>query len=240
MKKLILIILKNLYYIPFAWLKLSYFAKHVERYPEQKRYSFIRKIVKRTINSGKIIVNVYGEEYIPQEDGYIILSNHQGLFDGFAIVQAMDKPFSTVFKKELGNVPFLKQILSCAEAISLDRDDIRQGLEVINKVAEEVKKGRNFMIFPEGTRSKNGNELLDFKGGSLKGAIKAKCPILPIALIDSYKVFDNNSFGKATVQVHIMRPLQYEEYRDMSASQIANVVKASIEETIKIHISLAK
>ena len=86
-------------------------------------------------------------------------------------------------KKEVANIPFLKQVFACMKAIPLDRSDIRQGMKVILQVSEEVKNGRNYLIFAEGTRSKNQNHLLDFKGGSFKSAVKAKCPIVPIALI---------------------------------------------------------
>lgn len=235
MKRIILIILRNLYRIPFIWFKLCHYAKHSDRYSEKQKYSFIRKIARWMVNGGRITLEVYGAEHIPQESGFMIFPNHQGLFDGFAIVQALEVPFSTVYKKELENVPFMKQVFSCVKAIPLNREDIRQGLEVINKVADEVKEGRNFMIFSEGTRSKNGNQLLDFKGGSFKSAIKAKCPIMPIALIDSYKVFDVHSIKRITVQVHLLEPLQYEDYKEMKAAQIASVVKESIEKTVEKH-----
>lgn len=101
------------------------------------------------------------------------------------------------------------------------------------EVAEEVKKGRAYLIFPEGTRSKMGNRLLDFKGGSFKCAMKAKCPIVPVALIDSYKSFDTNSIEKLTVQVHYLKPLMYEEYKDMKSTEIAALVKKRIEDTIE-------
>ena len=52
-------------------------------------------------------------------------------------------------------------------SLSIDRDDIRQSMKVIQQVTEEVKQGKNFLIFAEGTRSKDGNRLLDFKGGEL-------------------------------------------------------------------------
>ena len=55
---------------------------------------------------------------------------------------------------------------------------------------KEVKNGRNYLIFAEGTRSKHGNHPQEFKGGSFKAAMKAKCPIVPVALIDTYKAFD--------------------------------------------------
>ena len=136
-------------------------------------------------------------------------------------------------KKEVENVPFLKQVFACMKAIPLDRNDLRQGLQVIKQVAEEVKEGRNYLIFAEGTRSRKGNQLLDFKGGSFKSAVKAQCPIVPVALIDSYKSFDTNSIKKLTVQVHFLKPIPYEEYQGMKTTEIAAMVKQRIEETIK-------
>ena len=119
------------------------------------------------------------------------------------------------------------------KAIPLDRNDLRQGLQVIKQVAEEVKKGRNYLIFAEGTRSRKGNQLLDFKGGSFKSDVKAQCPIVPVALIDSYKSFDTNSIKKLTVQVHFLEPIPDVEYQGMKTTEIAAMVKGRIEDTIR-------
>ena len=135
-------------------------------------------------------------------------------------------------KKEVANVPLLKQTFKCMKAYMIDREDIRQSMQVIMDVTEEVKKGRNYLIFAEGTRSKMGNKLLEFKGGSFKAATKAKCPIIPIALIDSFKPFDTNSIAPVTVQVHFLEPIYYEEYQNMKTTEIAKEVKRRIEETI--------
>ena len=97
------------------------------------------------------------------------------------------------------------------KAFMIDRDDVKQSMQVIINVIKEVKAGRNYLIFAEGTRSRKGNQLLDFKGGSFKSAVKAQCPIVPVALIDSYKSFDTNSIKKLTVQVHFLEPIPYEE-----------------------------
>ena len=75
-------------------------------------------------------------------------------------------------------------------AYMIDREDIRQSMQVIIDVSKEVQNGKNYLIFAEGTRSKNGNQIGSFKGGSFKAATKAKCPIVPVALIDSFKPFD--------------------------------------------------
>ena len=129
----------------------------------------------------------------------------------------------------------LKQVIAALKSLSIDRDDIRQSMQVINQITEEVKKGRNFLIFPEGTRSKQGNKLLPFKGGTFKSAVKAKCPIVPCALIDSFKPFDQNSIAPVTVKLIYLPPIYYEEYAQMKTTEIAEIVKKRIEEAIEEH-----
>ena len=201
MKRILLMVLRNLWFVPYGWFKLCYTAVHVEKYTED------------------------GVENIPKQDGFMFFPNHQGLYDVLAIIEVCPRPFSVVMKKEVANVPFLKQVFACMKAISLDRNDLRQWLQVIKQVAEEVKKGRNYLIFAEGTRSR--------KGGSFKSAVKAQCPIVPVALIDSYKSFDTNSIKKLTVQVHFLEPIPYEEYQGMKTTEIAAMVKGRIEDTIR-------
>lgn len=104
---------------------------------------------------------------------------------------------------------------------------------IINQVAEEVKKGRNFLIFAEGTRSKMGNKLLPFKGGTFKSALKSKCPIVPCALIDSFKPFDEKSIARVTVKLIYLKPMYYDEYAFMKTNEIAEEVKRRIEEAIE-------
>ncbi len=232
MKRIILMVLMNLWYVPYGLTMLIRTAAHPERYTVQERYNVVKKIDNRAIRGGRIEIEGHGVENLPEEDGFLLFPNHQGLFDVLAIMQIMDRPISVVLKKELANIPFLKQIFACLDAIALDRSDARQGMKVILEVAEQVKKGRNYLIFAEGTRSRQGNRLLEFKGGSFKSATKAKCPIVPVALLDSYKAFDTGSIAKQKVQVHFLKPLMYEEYKDMKTTEIAAEVKARIEAKI--------
>ena len=141
-------------------------------------------------------------------------------------------PLGAVLKKELYNVPFLHQIALCTQSYAMDREDVRQSLTVIQNVTEEVKKGRNYLIFPEGTRSKLGNEMLEFHGGSFRCATKSKCPVVPIALIDSFKVLDQKGSKSVTVQIHYLEPIPYEAYADMKTVEVAALVKERIQETI--------
>ena len=111
---------------------------------------------------------------------------------------------------------------------------------MIINVSNDVKAGKNFLIFPEGTRSKEGNHVQEFKGGSFKAATKAKCPIIPVALVDSFKPFDTNSTRPVTVQVHFLKPMLYEDYKDMKTVEIATAVEQQIQETINKNLTKEK
>ena len=150
-----------------------------------------------------------------------------------SIIEACDIPFSVVAKIEVKNIPFLKQVFAILKAKFMDRDDIRQSLKIIQSVTDEVKEGRNYLIFPEGTRSRKGNEVGEFKGGSFKSAMNAKCPIVPVAMLNAYQAFDTNSIKPVTVQVHFLDPISYEDYQGMKSKEIAELVRGKIVATIE-------
>lgn len=232
MKRIIMMVFRNILLVPYLWIKLNWYASHVERYSEEKRYALLKRIVHAANRGGNLVIDAHGVENIPKESGYIYYPNHQGMYDVLALVDACPQPFSVVAKKELADIPFLKQVFACMKAFSIDREDIKQSMQVIINVTKEVKAGRNYLIFAEGTRSKQGNKPQEFKGGSFKAATKAKCPIVPVALIDAYKAFDTGSVKQLTVQVHFLPPIPYEEYKDMKTTEIAEEVKRRIEEKI--------
>ncbi|BDF31939.1 1-acyl-sn-glycerol-3-phosphate acyltransferase [Lachnospiraceae bacterium] len=233
MKRILLMVCRNIFLVPFMWVKLCYYASHVDKYSEEKRFEMLKFITTRANKGGNVTIEVHGKENIPEKDGFMFFPNHQGLYDVLAIIQACPRPFSVVAKKEVANIQFLKQVFACMKAYMIDRDDVRQAMQVIIDVADEVKNGRNYLIFAEGTRSRNGNEVQTFKGGSFKAATKARCPIVPVALIDSFVPFDSSTTKPVTVQVHFLKPLCYDEYKDMKTTEIAEQVKDAIQKTIQ-------
>lgn len=232
MRRIILMVFRNILLVPFMWFKLCYYASHVDKYTEEEHYKMIKFIDRRANKGGNVRIDIHGLENIPRKNGFMFFPNHQGLYDVLAIIEACPVPFSVVAKKEVAEVPFLKQIFACMRAYMLDRQDVRQALRIINSVANEVEKGRNYLIFPEGTRSKSGNRIGEFKGGSFKSATKSKCPIVPVALIDSFKPFDTKSIGHVTVQVHFLEPMYYDDYKGMKTTEIASLVHDRIQDTI--------
>lgn len=238
MNRIVLMVLRNFWKVPRAYWKLCHYAKHTDEYPEEEKYRHIQYILKTAVETGNIELKVHGKENIPKENGFLMYANHQGLFDIMAIAASCDNPLAAVLKKELAEIPFLKQVKECTHSFAMDREDIKQSMEVILNVIKEVKKGHNYLIFPEGTRSKKGNQMLEFHGGSFKCATKSKCPILPIALIDSFKVLDQKGCKPVALQIHYLKPIPYEEYQDMNTVELAAMVRSRIESVIKEHTDL--
>ena len=206
MKRILMMVLRNIILVPFMWCKLCYHAHHVDKYTEEEHYKMLKFIVRRANKGGNVTIAAEGLDNIPKENGFMFFPNHQGMYDVLAIMDVCPVPISVVAQKE---------------------------------VAKEVKAGRNYIIFPEGTRSRNGNKIGTFKGGSFKAATKARCPIVPVALIDSFKPFDTKSISKVTVQVCFLPPLYYDEYKDMKTTEIAAIVQERIRKTIEEKTELA-
>lgn len=233
MNRMAMIVLKNICRLPYAAAKLFRYATHPARYTREQKYRLVQYLAERIEKTGNVEIRVFGRENIPKEGGFIFYPNHQGMFDGVAMLRACDVPFSPVIKRELMEVPFVKWIMACLESLPMDREDVRQSIKVMQEVAERVGRKENCLIFPEGTRSRNGNRLLEFKNGSFKAAVKAQCPIVPVALVDSFKPFDRKGTDKVDVRVHILSPIAYREYQGMGTSKIAELVWRQIKEVVE-------
>lgn len=177
-------------------------------------------------------IEVHGRENLPAADGFIMFPNHQGLFDVLAVIEGCPHPFGVVIKKEAAGILLVKQVVKLLRGLSIDRKDTRSSLKLINQMTEEVRQGRNYLIFPEGTRSRKGNELLEFKAGTFKSAVNARCPIVPVALVNSFRPFDIHSIKDETVQVHFLEPIGYDQYIGMKTTEIAHLVHDRIQEEI--------
>lgn len=236
MKRILVMVLKNLIRIPYYAICLLLYSRENDRHSDQEKYNFLKKIVYYANRGGNVTIVSSGQDLLPEKNGFILYPNHQGMYDMLAIIDSFDRPLSAVLKKEVANVPFVKQIRKIMRALPMDREDVRQSMKVILQVAKEVEEGRIYAIFAEGTRSRKGNQLLDFKGGSFKAAMKSKCPIVPVALINSFVPFDSDSLEQVTVQVHYLKPIPYEEYKDMKTNEIAAMVKDKIQQKINEEI----
>lgn len=233
MIKFIYVILMNLFRAPYMIPKMRKEADHPERYTIEERYQLAKHCVRLMKMTGAIKTKAYGIENLPKEGGYMMYPNHQGKYDALGIIYTHKKPCSLVMDKAKSNTILVKEFVDLLDGKRLDKKDVRQALTVINEVSEDVKSGKIYILFPEGGYEfNNRNKVYDFKAGSFKIALKTKAPIVPVALIDSYRVFNSAWLGPVTTQVHYLKPITYEEYKGMKTQEIAAMVKDRISEKI--------
>ena len=192
------------------------------------------------MRNGRIKTESTGQELLPKEGGYVMYSNHQGKYDTLGIMISHPKPCTVVIDAYRSKLPITDTFIDLVQGSRLDKRDMKTQLKTILEIADAVKAGRRYIIFPEGGYDNNRNELQEFMAGSFKCAIRAKAPIVPVAIIDSYKPFGVNSLRKVTTQVHFLAPIYYEEYAKMRTVEIAKIVKARIAEAIEMHTQYAQ
>ena len=160
-------------------------------------------------------------------------SNPQGKYDTLGIMHSHPTPCTIVMDYTRSMLPIVNPFIDLVKGKRLDKKDVRQALTIINEVSEEVKQGKRYILFPEGGYEfNNKNHVCDFKAGSFKIALKTKAPIVPVALIDSYKVFNSFCLGPVTTQVHYLKPILYDEYGGLKTHEIADLVKVRIQEKL--------
>lgn len=227
------VIFANLFRAPYMLPYMSYMGAHPEKYSEERRYKMVNHIIDLMKKSGNIYTKGYGTENLPKEGGYIMYPNHQGKYDVLGMIHTHKKPCSFVMDEKRSHMPLVHQVVDLLQSKRMVLDDVRQSFQVINEVAEEVKQGKRYIIFPEGGYDeKKGNQVEKFKAGTFKSAVKAKCPIVPVALIDSYKVFLGHTLKRIETQVYYLKPLYYEDYKGLTTAQIANLVQEHITQAV--------
>ncbi len=233
MIKLIYVIFMNLFRAPYVIPRMRREADHPEQYSEEARYELARHVIRLMKLTGGVRTKASGTENLPKEGGYMMYPNHQGKYDALGIIHTHRNPCSLVMDKAKSNTILVREFVDLLQGKRLDKKDVRQALTIINEVSEEVKKGKRYILFPEGGYEfNNRNHVCDFKAGSFKIALKTHAPIIPVALYDSYRVFNSFSLGPVTTQVHYLKPILFEEYGTMRTQEIAALVKERIQEKI--------
>lgn len=231
--RIALIVLRLFLKVPYYIIRMAWSGKHATK---ENAFAYVKKTVRKANKVGRVTLDVHGLENLPKEDGFILYPNHQGMYDVMVFLDSCPRPFSFVAKYELRNVILLKQVMSALRCLTINRKDVRQGMKVIQEMSERVSNGENFLIFAEGTRSRMGNRMNEMKGGSFKAAVKAKCPIVPCALVDCFVPFDQKNTKPVTVKLFYLEPIPYEEYKDMKTVDIAKMVRERIEKVLNQYV----
>ncbi len=233
MLNLIIILIKNFYHAPYYILKMRKYADHPKKYSFKARYDLARKVISVMNRSAKISTKAYGLENLPKSGGYMMYPNHQGKYDVLGIMITHDVPCSFVMDKDKSYTMITREFTDLVQGKRLEINNPRQGIKVINQVSKEVAGGKIYILFPEGGYTfNNKNTVGEFKPGSFKIALKSKVPIVPVALVDSYKVYNSFHLGSVQTSVYYLEPILYDEYKNMKTVEIAKMVQERISKKI--------
>lgn len=231
MQKIILGIRYGLYMVKFGF-QGAFISINRKFKGENALKDYEHKIVmnwcKFTMKVLKMNLTIEGKENIPDK-ACCFIGNHQSILDIPVLLYSADRIIGFIGKKELLKVPIIGGWLRRTPSVAIDRSNVRGAIEVINKGAENLKDGKDMGIFPEGTRSKNG-QIGEFKKGSFKLATKAKAIIVPYTIIGIGKVLgDKRKVVDTDIKIIYHNPINCAE---LSREEIKELPK-TVEEIVK-------
>lgn len=213
-------------------------AKNKSKISLEKRHRFAMKFVHKYHKDMRLNVHTSGVEYMQdyKDKGCLIVGNHQGKSDAMTILLTLsDYTTSFVIADNASHAFFFGRVCDAMEAKRIVFEDLRSQAKVYNEIAKEVsEENRKYIIFPEAGYNDNKNELQGFHTPCFTTALKAKCPIVPVCLYDTWKVYHDDYQTKKILDIycHVLKPIEYEEFKDMNKQELCDLVKSKIQEKI--------
>ena len=195
-------------FFPFTLLAIGYCLIAALLGGEEHLHAGARQWARGCLWLGGVRLKVVGIEHLPAQGPVVYMSNHQGNFDIPALFAGLPVQFRWLAKAELFRIPLFGLTMRVAGYIPIERKDRRLAVQSMNLAAERVAAGTSLMIFPEGTRSPDG-QLLPFKKGGFILALQAQAPIVPIAIDGSAALMIKSSWmiRSGEIRLHIFPAL---------------------------------
>lgn len=173
---------------------------------EEMYYKEVRRWAEYTMKTLGIKIHTEGINNVP-DGNCLFVANHQSYVDIPLILSQIEKPIGFIAKKQLAKVPLMSFWMKKSHCVYLDRDSVRAAIDSINEGVKNLENYCSMVIFPEGTRSKC-DKIAEFKKGSMKLALKASVPIVPITICGTYKAYEEfNTVKPANVRLVIGKPI---------------------------------
>ncbi|GHV43836.1 1-acyl-sn-glycerol-3-phosphate acyltransferase [Bacteroidia bacterium] len=192
-------------------------------FPKARFAHAIPKIWARSVCFFLLIhVKIFGRENINTSQSYVYISNHQSIMDIFVIYGWLPSVFKWIMKAELFKIPFVGWACKAAGHIFIDRS---AGIEANRSVAaakQRLQGGMSVVIFPEGSRTRNG-QMLRFKRGAFRIAGDLRLPVLPITLKGSFERLPRNhgpKFTPGTIEMHIHSTIDMTNYQHENENEL--------------------
>ena len=175
-----------------------------------------------------------GLENIPKGTAVLYTGNHRSYADIPIIYMTVPGPTGFIAKDQIRKVPSLSWWMTNMNCLFLNRKDMRSGMKVILAAIDNIKAGYSMAVMPEGTRNHK-EEMLPFKEGTFKIALKTGCPIIPVAITNSDSIYELQKpfVRSAKVIVHYGKPIYPKDLTPEEAKTIGAHVRDIIAEMLK-------
>ncbi len=222
---------KWLFFLPFLAVNTVIFgviAVLVSTLINQRIGSYFGGVIWSRLNAclTPMFVSVKGREHIVKGRSYVIISNHQSLYDIFLIYGWLGIDIKWVMKKELARIPGIGFGSKKVGHIFLDRSNSRVALESLNEAKKKLVNGTSVVIFPEGTRSKTGQVGI-FKKGAFKLALDLGLPLLPVTITGTKDILPSGTAdlmpGRASMSIH--QPIEIHMHNEESLRVLMNMAR---------------
>ena len=191
----------------------------------------IRTWSKQLLQQVDIKLKVRGVERLDTSRTYVVMSNHQSLYDIPVLITALPLCLRMVAKAELFKVPLWSQAMKAAGFVPVHRGQRNKALQDLRAAQDALSRGINIWIAPEGTRSPDG-QLLQFKSGGFMLAAAAKVPVLPVTIDGTRNILPARALQfvrGVEVNVNIGEPIDSSRYLRKERSRFVEEVRSRIE-----------
>lgn len=173
-------------------------------------------------------IRVSGLEHLP-EGGAILVSNHQSLVDIPLFLAALPRQVRFLAKRELGRIPLFGSAMKKSGNLFIDREDPRDAVKLVREATERMERGQLVVIYPEGTRSRDGT-IGEFKPGAFYLARKTEAPLLPVYIDGGRKALPRGSllFRPSVLVMRVLPPVRGSGGRSLTRDEMAEETRRRI------------
>jgi len=212
---------------------LTLLDMYLFRRSERKAQVFPQMWGRSICRVANVTVRIEGAENLIPDQTYIFVGNHVSQFDIFSFQGYFPHDFRWIAKKELFRIPFFGSAMLRAGIVPIDRSHGREALKSLNRAAEQIARGTSVLIFPEGTRSKDGR-LHPFKTGAVMLAIKAGVQVVPIGFNGTYSILPKGKLlaDCGEIIIRIGKPIPTSSYKPSDKQELASQLHDLVAELL--------
>jgi 1-acyl-sn-glycerol-3-phosphate acyltransferase len=196
---------------------------------EDRAHRYLRHWARLSLRFAGIRITVAGREHLDLRKAYVFMANHTSFLDILLILACIPYNFRMIVKQEVFSLPFLGLAVRSSGQIPLDRDNPRKGLRSIKQAADLLRKGVSIVVFPEGTRSRDGR-VQEFKSTLFVLPIRTQTPVVPVLIEGAFQALRRGSMllNRGPMNVTFLKPIAVESFTDKDRAVCAEKVRQSL------------